>query len=1056
MASRITFQFDDSLDYQVQAVKSTVELFRGLSRSIDGIYRPSQMRLSGADDPVRNHGIITGRRLLENLRKIQLSNNLFADSTLYDNNFTIEMETGTGKTYVYLRTILELYKEYDFKKFLIVVPSIAIRKGVEKSIDQLVNHFVRLYNIDIRKHCFIYDSINPLRIRTKLVESNDLSVCVMNIQAFNKDNNKIRIATEDGIILWEDIKYIKPIVIIDEPQKIEGTAKKKSKSLQAIEDLEPLFTLRYSATHKKLYNQIYKLDSYGAYQKDLVKKIEVKTIHGVIPKDFPYIRYLSFTSDLKARVEIFSQEQGGTIRFKPFNVSGGTSIYELSGGLSQYENMRIAEQPHKLKPLQVATRDKIISVEMGHSNYEIQKNEAVRIQIRLAIQNHFAKQLNLLKKGRKIKALTLFFIDSVDKVRDPKAEDGRGEYLRIFDEEYKKYVSTHTHILEPYKEYFPEYLHPLKVREGYFAVDKKNNIVEVEDWNSSVDDEDVNLKAKSQEDIDRGIELILEKKDELISFDEPLAFIFSHSALREGWDNPNVFTLCTLKAGGSDIAKKQEIGRGLRLPVDITGNRCLDKKLNELTVIANDYYEHFANALQTDFNEKMNFNKNEVTADVIISALKTAGVPKAKVTAELVDTFKEELVSAGVINTDNLLKGTPAQVTKAFEEMSFVNETLAEHVEAIKKQFVNYMIQKGSRKIDIHNGDNEPYENRVRAFVTEGEFEKIYMALRQNLMQRTMYKFKIDKDKFINDCIFDINQKLMFIESKNRYIIETGRATYNESAMMEMKKNEYADKEMAVEAEVVPKSDFEIANYIMYHTMLPRLAIFKIIVGVQKRELLNNQDILDDVTQLILHKLNDTKASNITSYEVINGYELDSRNIFELDTISEEDFDKEWRVFQANSDRKAAMNEYYKMDSVGEFEFAKKLENNENVLLFTKLKKGGFVIDTPYGNYSPDWAVVCKKEGLKNPDLGIYFIVETKAGKAEANLQDVERNKIKCGKLHFAAVSNQIKFDWVNSYKDFVEKFGVKEDTVIADIIPTPDRDNMIDSYEVGLGELVK
>ena len=1027
MANKITFQFDDSLDYQIQAVKSTVELFRGLSRSIDGIYRSGHIRKLNEGDPVRNHGIVAGRRLLENLRGVQLDNELFSDNELYNNNFTIEMETGTGKTYVYLRTILELYKEYDFKKFIIVVPSIAIRKGVEKSIDQLKDHFNRLYNINIQKHCFVYDSNNVRQVSSKLVESNDLSICVMNIQAFNKDTNKIRVEDEYGQVLWEDIKYIKPIVIIDEPQKIEGTAKKKSKSLQAIEELEPLFTLRYSATHKKLYNQIYKLDSYGAYQKDLVKKIEVKTVHGVIPKDFPYIRYLSFTSDLKAKIEIFTQEQGGTIRFKSFNVSGGTSIYELSGGLSQYEDMRIAEQPHKLKPLQVATREKIISLEMGHSNFEIQKNEAVRIQIRLAIQNHFEKQIRLLKSGRKIKALTLFFIDSVDKVRDPEQEDGRGEYLRIFDEEYMNYVVKYSRTLEKYKEYFPEYLQVMRVREGYFAMDKKNNAVDVEGWDSSLDDEVVKVKAKSQQDIDRGIELILEKKDELISFEEPLAFIFSHSALREGWDNPNVFTLCTLKAGGSEIAKKQEIGRGLRLPVDITGNRCLDKKLNELTVIANDYYEHFANALQTDFNDNMNFNKNEVTAEILISALKAAGIPKSKVTAELVDTFKEELVSAGVMNTSNVLKGNTAQITKAFEEMSFVNETLNEHAENIKKQFVDLMVQKGSKKIEIRNGDNEPYYNKVRAFVTEGEFEKIYMALRKNLMQRTMYKFKIDKDEFIADCIFDINQKLLFMESKNQYKVETGHATFNDSAMMEMKKNEHADREMIVEAEDIPKTDFEIANYIMYHTMLPRLAIFKIIAGVDKRELLNNQDILDEVTQLILIKLNDAKAANITSYEVINGYELDSRNIFELDTISEEDFDKEWRVFQANSDRKAAMNEYYKMDSEGEYEFAKRLENNENVLLFTKLKKGGFVIDTPYGNYSPDWAVVCKKDGLKDPNLGIYFIVETKAGKSEASLQEIEKNKIKCGKLHFAAVSDQVKFDWVNSYNDFITKFGVED-----------------------------
>ena len=875
MPKRITFQFDDDLDYQLQAVRSAVELFKGLSRQAYGIYRPERTRKIGEGDPVRNNDIVAGSRLLENLRRVQLRNNLFADSALAEgNSFTIEMETGTGKTYVYLRTILELYKEYGFKKFMIVVPSIAIRKGVEKSMEQLLEHFKRLYNVDLSKHSFIYDSNNPNQVSSKLVESNDLSICVMNIQAFNKDTNKIRTEDEYGQILWEDIKYIKPIIIIDEPQKIEGTKRNKSKSLKAIEELRPLFTLRYSATHKQLYNQIYKLDSYGAYQKDLVKRIEVKTVHGVIPKDYPYIRYVSFGSDLKAKIEIFSQEQGGIIRFRTFHVGGGASIEALSGNLSQYKDMRIAEEPHKLKPLQIATKEKIIELEQGHSTYEIEKNETVRIQIRLAIQNHFVKQMNMLRTGRKVKALTLFFIDSVDKVRDHTAPDGRGEYLRIFDEEYRKYISQNAAAIEKFKEYFPDYLNVQSVREGYFALDARKNVVEIDGWDSSVDESSLKIKAKPQEDIDRGISLILDKKDELITFEEPLAFIFSHSALREGWDNPNVFTLCTLRSGGSEIAKKQEIGRGLRLPVDITGKRCLDRRINELTVIANDYYDHFAAALQKDFNDNMNFNKNEVTAEILISTLKTAGVPQEKITPELVDLLKEELISAGVMNGENILKGTSSQVTKLFEKLTFVDDTLYEHMEKIKQQFKELMVQKGTKKIEIRNGDNEPYENRPRAFVNQVEFEQIYFALRENLTKRTMYKFKIDKDKFIEDCALEINNYLMFMKSKNEYKVEVGRAEFNESAMFVMEDISCGTKELEVETPSELKSDFEIANYIMYHTMLPRLAIFKIIHAVKKRELLNNQDILDTVTQKILKMLSDIKAANITSYEVINGYEL--------------------------------------------------------------------------------------------------------------------------------------------------------------------------------------
>lgn len=560
MGNKIVFQFEE-LSYQEKAINSVVELFRGLPKEGSEIYSSTRIN-STLYEPVRNKNIFTGRKLLENLREVQLENELFSDKKVEDNNFTIEMETGTGKTYVYLRTAIRLFREYGFKKFIIVVPTVAIRKGVEKSIEQLREHFKRLEGIDIGKHSFIYDSDNLGKVYTSLVEGNDLSICVMNIQAFNSSNKRIRDKKEGQVrTLWEDIGFIRPIIIIDEPQKIEGQKGKKSKSLQALDELEPLFTLRYSATHKNLYNQIYKLDSYQAYQQNLVKKIKVKTINSVVPKDYPYVRYTKFTSDLKARVEIFYQEQGGIIKFKSFDVLGNTSLEELSGGLKQYSGMYIAENPHKEKPLKITTSTGELYLKLGESNNKVDNKEAIRIQIRLAIQNHFEKQLSILKKNKLIKILTLFFIDEVAKVRDEKAEDGRGEYLKIFDEEYTNILWKYRKDIERYKEFFPNYEEVLQVREGYFARDKKNNIVEIEDWDSSKDE--VEVKAKSQEDIDRGISLILEKKDELISFREPLSFIFSHSALREGWDNPNVFTLCTLKQGSSDIVRNKRLEEDL-------------------------------------------------------------------------------------------------------------------------------------------------------------------------------------------------------------------------------------------------------------------------------------------------------------------------------------------------------------------------------------------------------------------------------------------------------------------------------------------------------------
>ena len=1021
MSNKIIFQFDDNLEYQKKAVNSVVELFRGLPKSLDSIYaeRIRKTRLM-EKDPVRNIDIVRGNKLFQNLKKVQLKNGLFTDEKSYnkhEKDFTVEMETGTGKTYVYLRTILELHKEYGFKKFMIVVPSVAIRKGVEKSIEQLREHFKRLYNVDLSKYSFIYDSNNLGKVNN-FVEDNNLSICVMNIQAFNKDTNKIRKDDKYAKNLWRDIKFVRPIVLIDEPQKIEGTANKKSQSLKAIDELEPLFTLRYSATHKNLYNQVYKLDSYEAYKKDLVKKIRVKTINSVISKDFPYIRYTYFTKDYKARIEMFSQEQGQSIRFRSFDVENGFSLYELSGGLPQYKNMFIAEQPHKEKVLKIASVNGDIELKLGESNKKLEDKEIIRIQINLAIDNHFKKQFEILEEGKRIKSLTLFFIDEVKKVRDSGASDGRGAYLKIFDEEYLKIVQKYRGKIEKYKNYFPHYEDVNLVREGYFALDKKKKEVEVEYKKEN------EVKAKSQEDIDRGIELILEKKDELISFNEPLAFIFSHSALREGWDNPNVFTLCTLKNGSSDIAKKQEIGRGLRLPVDVTGNRCLDRNVNELTVIANDSYENFSRMLQEDFNKNM--NKNEVTSDLLLVILEKSGIPKIKITSELVDEFKKELIEKKVMDSNNVLLKNEEEDIK---EIQFSNETLQEHSVQIAENFVKYMVEKGTNRIEIANGDNEPIINKQRSFVSEKEFQNLFEELGTNLSKKAIYKCKIDNEKYIKSSIEKINSYISNFDLKQIVEVVESKGDYNETGNFNLKKDS-GDKEIEMsKIEVAPKSDFEIANYIMYHTMLPRLAILKIISGLEKekRKALNIQDVLENVTEILLENLNEMKAEKVFEYEVIDGYVTDTEKIFEVDNkINEEDFENKRRLFQAKKGSRS-LNDYYKLDSDGEKEFAEKLENDENVLLFTKLKKGGFVIDTPYGNYSPDWAIIYKNSSENSENnVGIYFIVETKADKEEKDLTSVEKSKIKCGKLHFEAISKEVKFNWVNNYDDFKRKFEIK------------------------------
>lgn len=1012
---RVQFQFDDALPHQSKAIESTVSAFNGIPKRHQGVYASQDYFL----EP-RNPQITAGTRLLQNVQALQLQNDIFTDETLHSAQFGIEMETGTGKTYVYIRSILTLYETYGFKKFLIVVPSVAIRKGVEKTLEQLQSHLKALHNVDIAKHSFVYDSGNVGRMKA-FVENHDLDICVINSQAFASAKTIIQKELEQGgEILWEKIKDIHPIVIIDEPQKVEGTQSRPSKSREQLSELQPLFELKYSATHRQEFpiNMLYSLNSHAAYEQQLVKRIRVKTVYGQIPKDQPYVRYVKFNKDLTAEVELFTQSQGGRIKASKHRVDNNADLHELSGNLSQYDSYRIAAQPHKEAPLRIQTNQGELTLDEGATNQEMSQERAKRIQIRLAIECHFEKQWELLDAGHDIKALTLFFIDEVSKVRDDEQTDGRGEYLRIFDEEYAKFIAKEEtqFKLREYSYLFPEGIDTEQVREGYFARDKKNAIAELQYNRAGTD-----VLKKSQEDIDRGIALILERKDELITFKEPLTFIFSHSALREGWDNPNVFTLCTLRNSNSDIAKKQEIGRGLRLPVDIKGKRITDEKLNVLTVIANDHYDHFADTLQKDFNDEMGFNREEVTQTLLQKALVDAGIPPSKIKPDLVNAFRQELKRKRIITDKNLLTKDAAE---KIAEIDFAHETLNDHAIKLKEAFNALMKQKGSRKVKVENGDVEPIENAICKYVEEDEFKRLLDTLTKHLTKRTLYTFELDTDAFIARCIRKTNEYFAGQTLELLTTIETGNVGFDDSgkvtAELDLEVNEVASEYNRM-PDAFRKTDLQIVDHIMYHTMMPRLAILEIVRGFGNRELLNSQDILEEYTKLLNDELTLAKASGLKAYEVVKDYQLDAAKILEADVIDEELFAKQIkRVYQSDAAKRKAVHAYYNTDSDGEYDFAKDLDKDSNVLLFSKLKKGGFVIDTPHGNYSPDWAIVYRKE---DGYLKLFFVVETKFDKNEENITPVEQDKINCGKLHFSAVSDVIKFDWANSYKDFERKF---------------------------------
>ncbi len=1037
MSEKISFKFEE-LQYQDEAVNSVIDLLEGIDRnSVSSIYsNTSAIRGLTSTHPEANVRFSVGSRLVENLQKIQYRNGLFKDSDIVGRipQFSIEMETGTGKTFVYLKTILSLWQTYggQFKKFIIVVPSNPILLGVKKSIELLSDYFKpQFQNIDIAQCSFVYDkNCSVGSVSNKFVEETGLSIMLITYQSFNKDSNRLRTESEYGVVVWNDIKDIAPIVIIDEPQKIDGTGKKKSKALEAIEDLNPTMILRYSATHKNLYNPIYKLDSYQAYQQKLVKGIKVTTVHSLTSKEFPYIRFIGITKDLKAKIEIFYNLQGGSTKFAKFEVDANASLEELSGGLPQYKNWYIAEQPNKIKPLAISRNDgTLLYLEAGKSNDELDPEISIEMQMRIAIKAHIEKQIEILNSGNKIKALALFFVDSVAKVR-AESDDGRGEYLVMFDrvfDDIRNEMMLRLDVQSSYKTY-PDELSILnpeipvsEIREGYFAVDKNKKAIEIDKWDSSVEDADISFDAKTQENIDRGIDLILNKKDELISFNEPLTFIFSHSALREGWDNPNVFTLVTLKQGSSDIAKKQEVGRGLRLPVNTNGIRCKIDSINELTVVANDYYDQFAEALQNDYNNSIGFNRNEVSADIIKKAILNAGVPANKV-EHLCDAFKREILSSGIAKVDKSGKIILTEDANNIQQVIFSDSTLIDHSVNIVKSFIDLMIEKGTKKITVVNGDEEPINNDFQKYFKEEDFYAMYKNMLKILQKRSIYRYKFDKDTFIADTSADLNRMLARYNDMIKFEVTNAQVSFNEAQKMQL-----ANSKTVVEDDEIHnvkyrhRSTFELTNYIMQQTMLPRLAILKIFNNLNddSRSKINNQDYLEEAVKLIKEKLVEYKSKDFIAAEIVAGISAKEKHIFAIDKIINDENVK--RLFTPNPSKHKALNLVYKFDSDGEKIFAESLDNDSNVLMWTKLKKGGFIIETPVGNYSPDWAIVYQKT---NESYSMYFIAETKWDKTFGDLTDDEKIKINCATKHFEAVNkalaldNNIMYRWVNAYKD--------------------------------------
>ncbi|WP_252242745.1 DEAD/DEAH box helicase family protein [Clostridium sp. ZS2] len=981
-------QFSDKLEYQKEAIDSIVNVFQGQNIAQDDFtvsIQKNQVGFYENELGIGNRLDIPAEEIEENINKIQIDNALpktnFKDKTL---NLSVEMETGTGKTYVYLRTIFELNKKYGFTKFIIVVPSLAIKEGVYKSLQITEEHFKRLYDNTIYNY-FIYDSQKLDQVRSYATSSN-IEIMVINIDAFRKsfvDPEKETSANiihraNDKLSGHKPIEFIEqtnPIVIIDEPQSVDNTPKSK----EAIASLNPLAILRYSATHKEKLNLVYKLDSVDAYEKELVKQIEVIS---VVPKDSnnkAYVKLVSASSTksgISAKIDIDVLDKGKIKRVTK-TVKKGTDLAQLTGR-ELYEGFIIDEIYCEKGKEYISFTSNDILIQKGETYGDIDHDELKRVQIRKTIEEHLNKELKLTKEG--IKVLSLFFIDRVSNYRDYDEEGNpiKGKYALMFEEEYKKFIKKpkyNTLFMDVDIETAAEEVH-----DGYFATDKKGKSTDTK-GNTKADDD--------------AYSLIMKDKERLLSFDTKLRFIFSHSALREGWDNPNVFQICTLNETKSEIKKRQEIGRGLRLAVNQKGERVYGHDINTLTVMVNESYEDFVTNLQKEMEDEEGIKFGIVDKYIFshISYEIAEGI-KAQVGAtdsEKIWNFlnEEKYIDAKGNIKEKLKLELKQNALKLPEEFKSIEPMVVEKLTRLSGNLSN--IKDGSKKGEIHLNKE--------VFVGP-EFTDLWNRIKY----KTTYSVDFDSEKLIDKCVKAIKEDLRVGGSK---IEVTKAATKIAEEGVTAKEK---DRNLVSINEKVDLPD--ILTYLQNQTNLTRRTLANILIKSDKLESfkMNPSKFMQEATIIIKRTLNNFIVDGI-KYEKIGNEEYAVQEIFKNDELygylTEDIIPSERSIYN-----------YVKYDSNVEKSFAEKLEDNESVKVYAKLPSN-FKIDTPIGKYNPDWAILIEKDGEEK----LYFVVETKGTDQIALLKDEEQAKIRCGKKHFEALNTNVGVAQASSFDGFVDKY---------------------------------
>ena len=968
----LKLRFEPDLDFQLQAVDGVCDLFRGqeICRTEFTVTRDRldpQQRLAFAHDDlgVGNRLTLLDDEILANLKEIQLRNGLFPSESLDSGDFTVEMETGTGKTYVYLRTIFELNKRYGFTKFVIVVPSVAIKEGVYKSLQMTDDHFRALYSGAPFEY-FLYDSAKLGQVRN-FATSPQIQIMVVTVGAINKKdvNNLYKDSEKTGGEKPIDlIRATRPILIVDEPQSVDGGLAGRGK--EALDAMHPLCTLRYSATHVVKHHMVYRLDAVDAYERKLVKQIEVASATVEDAHNRPYIRLVSTTNrrgDISARVEL-DVEAAGRVRRAERTVRDGDDL-EQTTGRAVYRDCRIGE-------IRIGKGNAFVELRVPSGECFLREGEAwgdvdaasiQRQMIRRTIREHLDKEKRLRPQG--VKVLSLFFIDTVERYRryDEAGSAVKGDYARLFEEEYQR-LARHP----DYQSLFREVDLTAAVEEihdGYFSIDRKGG------WTDTAENNQAN-----RDNAERAYNLIMKDKEKLLSLDEPLKFVFSHSALREGWDNPNVFQICALRDIRTERERRQTIGRGLRLCVNQDGERLRGFEVNTLTVVARESYEEFAENLQREIEEDtgIRFGVIEAHQFALIPAT-GAGGETTVLGFEKSRVLYDHLQAEGYIDAAGRIQDI---LRVALREKRL---PLPYEFSAMRADIAS-VLRKLAGRLEVKNADERQTVRPRQAVLESAEFK----ALWDRIKHKTAYRVTFD-----NEALLEASATAL----RNAQPIPRTR--------LQWRKADIAIGQAGVEATeiaesapvVLEETDIELPDLLTElqdRTQLTRRSIHRVLVGSQR---------LDDFTrnpqqfiELAAQAINSCKQRALVDgikYQRIGDEAYYAQELFEKEELT--GYLKNVVTVEKSVHEKVI----YESDT--EARFADDLEKNDAVKLYAKLP-GWFTVPTPLGSYNPDWAV------LIDTDEGerLYFVVETKASTLLDDLRLTEASKIECGKAHFQAL----------------------------------------------------